>query len=188
MNNKYASIIEKLQGRYSDDLLVGPMLDEAHLKAIEAQLGYSLPKDYREFLRDYAKIRFPSAEFTMVENGQPAEFSIFMFYGSTEESTLADVYYEVQANLEFDENSEDYPGIYLVRDITVPLTELGWPKELLPIGSDQGGNQICLALFGLHPGAIFFWRSNPLLDQQNLYLIASSFDEFMHMLYNPNVD
>ena len=186
MNNKYAPIVEKLRGRYSKDLLVGPVVDEKHLDRIEMQLGYPLPKDYREFLSNYGGVFFPSAEFSMLEDNQQGECSIFTFFGSTAETTLANVYYEVQKNLEFeDDDREYYPGIHLVRNVAEPIMGMNWPKELLPIGSDQGGNLICLALFGLRPGAIFFWRSNPFPDAQNLYLIADSFDEFMHLLYRP---
>ena len=184
MDNKYAPIVEKLRGRYSKDLLVGPPLDEEHLGRIEMQLGYCLPKDYREFLSDYGGIFFPSAEFPMLEDNQQGECSIFTFFGSAEKGTLADVYYEIQKNLEFEDEAEEfYPGIRQVRSTVEPIMGMNWPKELLPIGSDQGGNLICLALFGLRPGAMFFWRSNPFPDAQNLYLIADSFDEFMHLLY-----
>ena len=189
MSNKYSSIIEKLKGRYSDDLLIGPSVDEAHLNAVEARIGHLLPSDYRIFLSKYAGIRFECAEFPLLRDGRNAEASFFLFYGSGENETLADLYHQSIENygfIESNDGSEYYPGLHLVRDTTDKITKVDWPKELLPIGCDEGGNQICLALFGLRPGAIFFWRNAPFPNKDNLYLIANSFDEFMHLLYRPD--
>ena len=178
MANKYASIVEEQGGRYSDELLHESALSEAQLVEIESQIGYDLPKDYREFLRNYAGISLECAEFETIRDGNKDELSIWIFYGPA----LADTYEEVQRNLKDEMETEWYPGIDLVKEI--PSSEImSWPQELLPIGCDMGGNLICLALFGLRSHAIFWWRSNPWPDKQNLYLIANSFDEFMHMLY-----
>ncbi|RYF36106.1 MAG: SMI1/KNR4 family protein, partial [Cytophagaceae bacterium] len=59
---------------------------------------------------------------------------------------------------------------------------IGWPEELLGIGDDPGGNSICIAFKGLRPGAIFYWRENGWQGEQNLYLIADSFDDFVGLL------
>lgn len=180
--NKYAAIVAELKGRYSDIEQVGLTLDEVHLSKIESQLGYRLPDDYRKFLRDYAGIIFNHAVYNINEDGYWTDETIFMFYGSTDEETLADNYHQGRQNYCLEDGYEWYPGLHLVRDISTPVALMEWPEELLPIGSDAGGNQICLSLFGLRPNAIFFWRNAPFSDAQNLYLIADSFDEFMHLL------
>ena len=180
--NKYAPLVAKLHGELFNDSLLP--LTEKHLSRIEAQLGQRLPDDYRKFLRDYAGVTFSAAHFPMLEDYGPTTASISMFYGSNEEATLADLYHQGRENYGILENGYKwYPGLRLVRDISRPVAEMEWPEELLPIGCDDGGNQICLALFGLRPGAIFWWRNAPFGDAENLYLIAETFDEFMHALF-----
>ncbi len=185
MANRYAPIVTKLQGYYPNLSRVGPTLDDRHIKRIETQLGYRLADDYREFLRDYGGIIFDNdLLFSMNQDGCLTEGSIFMFYGSTDQETLADNYLQGRRYFCLEDGYKWYPGLQLVRDISTPVDEMEWPEELLPIGSDAGGNEICLALFGLRPRAIFWWRNSPFPDAQNLYLIADSFDEFMQILKN----
>ena len=177
MLNKYDDIMEKLEGHFSDELLLGPTLDDADLNAIEAPIGHALPEDYREFLRKYAGIRTRYVTFPMWCDGEMTREGICQFYGAS----AVDVYNLFQDNLDSSIEIEYYPGINLVKTIPEDWDAMGWPKELLPIGYSDGLNCICLALFGHQPGAIFFWLSNP-TRAQNLYLIANSFDEFMRLL------
>ena len=178
MANKYDSTVAQLRGQFFKEGLIVPPLHEEHLNRIEAQLGHHLPDDYREFLRDYAGVGFPSATFPMMEDGESRWASIFMFYGSS----LADIYHQGRRNFDLEDGYKWYPGLRLVRNISVPVAVMEWPEELLRIGSDQGGNEICLALFGFRPGAVFWWRNAPFSDADNLYLVANSFDEFMHLI------
>ena len=178
MSNKYASIIEEQGGSYPSESLHAPKLSELQLNEIEVRLGHQLPKDYREFLQDYAGINLEFAEFELSRDGHQDEASIWIFYGSG----IADTYYFVQDNLKNEVETAWYPGVNLIKE-TAASEIMSWPEELLPIGCDMGGDQICLALFGLRPHALFWWRSNPWPDCQNLYLIADSFDEFMQMIY-----
>ena len=70
------------------------------------------------------------------------------------------------------------PSLRKVLQIDEEITEVDDPpRELLPIAIDAGGNQVYLALAGLQPGAIFLW-----MNWQDIYLVADSFDEFMHSL------
>ncbi len=56
------------------------------------------------------------------------------------------------------------------------------PANLLPIACDDGGDLICLSLFGEDAGAVLFWDrhtepSTP--SYANVYKIADSFAEFL---------
>lgn len=182
MANKYQDIVEKLGGRRSSkstESYVQPLRE--HFAQIEHKLGFSLPADYREFLRNYSGYGFPNVIYPVVKEGKPQRETVFLFNKATLHGrTLADSYHSACEN--FDSvPAELYPGLRLVRNVGQEEKEIKWPRELLPIACDMGGNQICLALFGLRPGAIFFWVNAP-GDGDNVYLVADSFDEFMHLL------
>lgn len=187
MPNKYAQIIEKLGGKRSRKSSVY-RVDKDCLDKIEKKLDYNLPSDYREFLYDFGGFLFNGAYFPIYIDDRWEDQTVFTFYGTTGGITIAEDYwsqlqlYEPLYDEDMPDDFEWYPGIHLVRDTSSPVRNLFWPPELLRIGCDAGGNQICLALFGLRSGAIFWWRMHPFDDQQNLYLIANSFDEFMHLL------
>ena len=59
------------------------------------------------------------------------------------------------------------------------------PRELLPIGYDSFGNQICIAFAGPHRGRVYFWdheRETDPASYANLDRIADSFDAFCALL------
>lgn len=64
------------------------------------------------------------------------------------------------------------------------------PSELLPIGSDPGGNLICLACTGQRIGQVFFWErafeanedEGEEVGWDNVYFIAGSLEEFFRGL------
>jgi len=179
MTNKYEEIVENLDGyppSQGSPALPLPVSDE-QLDKFEMELGFPLPADYREFLQDYSGYGFSNPVFPVVENGRLTTETVFAFYDASP------VMY--QASIEnYDPDSDTvslYLGLALVRSM-MGVKEIGWPPELLPIACDMGGNQICLALSGLRPGAIFFWVNAPGEGSDNIYLVANSFDEFIHLL------
>jgi hypothetical protein len=64
------------------------------------------------------------------------------------------------------------------------------PAGLLPIGSDPGGNLICLACKGKRKGQVFFWERAFEADEDedeevgwdNVYFISGSLEEFFRGL------
>jgi hypothetical protein len=64
------------------------------------------------------------------------------------------------------------------------------PAELLPVGSDPGGNLICLACAGERAGQVFFWErafeADPDAGQEvgwgNVFRVAESFPAFLRGL------
>jgi hypothetical protein len=63
------------------------------------------------------------------------------------------------------------------------------PPELIRIGEDPGGNQICLAIKGPKKGSVYFWdHENEAPDgeepwYENVYLLADTFEKFVDSLY-----
>jgi len=179
MKNKYRDIMERLDVRFHEDYPV-PVSDE-QLDAEEAQLGHQLPADYREFLRDYSGCSV-NACFMVDEEGRETQEKIWIFSGSgIGESGLAASYYRTLKNCSSTDAVELWSGLQLVRPME-GVEEVAWLPELLIIGTDHGNHPICLALFGLRPGAVFYWRMIPHDNSDNFYVVANSFDEFMHLL------
>ena len=138
------------------------------IEKFEEKIDAKLPKDYVEFLLKYNGGRPKQDAYNnMIEpiNSQIDGGAVSWFY------TLAeDYHYNLFKNYQIFENR--------------------MPKELIPIGDDGGGNQICLAVGGDNYGKVYFWdhdwenddeEQEP--DYSNVYLIANSFTEFVNKLY-----
>jgi hypothetical protein len=163
--NRYETCVTQLKGKpFLEGQDTSSIPDEI-LDAFEQTLGYSLPQDYREFLRDYGCFGFfEGATFPLRDplfGMQRASLEVFYGFPSTHSYHLWDAYQSTQ----------------------------GWeavPAEVLPIAEDAGANQVCICLAGKYIGKVFFWprecSENP-NDYSNLYLIADSFDEFLHLIY-----
>ena len=145
------NMIEK-NGNCSEDLIVEK----------EKSLGFSLPNDYRDFLKLY--------------NGGIPEKLFFSFKGTKEDSSLVDRLFGFIEN-EY-RNIIEYHRSYKKRI----------PSNALPIGIDPGGNLILLSVSGPDYGKVYFWdhdwevEDGQIPDYSNLTLIADSFEEFLNSL------
>lgn len=178
MANKYDDIMVQFEGT-----MRLPLPTEAQLNDIEARLGYALPADYKEFLRGYGGeyLLYRGVVYPVTFENYVDFETIFLFFDASSQTDIAEGY---SSALGSDTEVSGYLGMSVVNGKTYDLNqvEYGWPPELMSIACDKGGNQICLALFGLRPGAIFFWVNAPSAGDQNVYLVADSFDDFMHLL------
>jgi cell wall assembly regulator SMI1 len=106
-------------------------LDRSRLRAFEAQIGATLPEDYRAFLIAY--------------NGGAVSRTHFHISEAEGDSTLASFYglHDGPTWARLDAAFADYRGRI--------------PAWLLPIAADEGGNAICLGLTGEDRGRIYFW-------------------------------
>jgi hypothetical protein len=119
-----------------------------------------LPKCYSDFLMAF-------------NGGYPEECLLFTFGSSSQESDL---------NILFPLVGHEYGE----RLLNIIMTYKGRiPNELLPIGSDSGGNIICLTITGENREKVYLWdhsQESENMESRNLELIADSFECFIEKL------
>ena len=125
---------------------------------LESKLNFPLPDDYKEFLSKYDGVRFYNCEF---------------YVKDIEQKVLMDVLYGINGERRYDihrKNERLFDRI---------------PKKSLVIGEDPGGTPILL-VNGEENNGIYFFDSNYFFkqssDEQNTYIIATTFTDFMNML------
>ncbi len=159
--NKYENRVRELGGRFYLRQEFEPHpLSETDLASVETKIGYPLPADYREFLRDFGGYRF-WASFPLRHGPDDyEEGDVGIMFG-------------------FRMGSYDLVGFHfdsLLNEVIAP--------ELLQLTRDEMGS-VCLFLDGPRKGKIYLWYAEEVrapYDYANLYFIANSFDEFMNLL------
>lgn len=135
-------------------------LPEAELKAVEGELGHSLPSDYRQFLRDYGDFFVASSvEIPEPKPNGPSYGGVEFFYGVTPSTPFRDLLTKYRRR------------------------GPGWPPEYLPIAEGQNG-YTCLVIAGDEKGTIYLWNCGDTggAEPENFHFVARSFHEFMHLL------
>jgi cell wall assembly regulator SMI1 len=138
-----------------------PPVTAERLRTFEADLGYPLPNEYREFLLLYNGGHPEQSVFRLPDG---AEAAVHWFY-SLYEGTVSSLTRSLKS----------------LRERIPPAT--------LPIANDGLGNQVLLGLAGDVGGKVYFWdhelepETQP--DWSNVVLIADSFPAFMHGLRTP---
>ena len=160
--NKYAQHVEKFGGTFvysrSEEAFI--TLTEEDLQVAEREIGYLLPRDYREFLKDFGGYTFDGVYYP-IHGSWSAMNGLDTFYGLKIRS----------CNL-----LSTYKGD-LANGVIAP--------DLLPITGDMAGGHVCLFIAGDRLGSIHYWFREEAVapyDYSNLYHIANSFDEFMQSL------
>jgi hypothetical protein len=145
---------------------------DAELDAVETELGYSLPDDYRDFLKQ-------------TNGGSPTAFHVFPIKECGEEAMLHyfnSVGQSIEILDEFSTFEDDLPRGFIV------------------IGSDPGGNLILMDLSDKEATPVYYWdraghfrrkrtkksegtESTPKKRKRaNTFELAGSFTEFLAML------
>jgi hypothetical protein len=133
---------------------------EAAVADFESRIGHPLPDDYQQFLRMY--------------NGgkpKPSGFRFVLRRGHYSDSVVNWLYaIGGMQGLDLEWNRDTFSH--------------RMPRDLLPIGEDPGGNQICLGIAGDVRGKIYFWDHEREAggDWSNVDLVADSFDAFLRGL------
>jgi len=139
-----------------------PLSEEA-IVAVEKRVGVPLPTEYRTFL--------------LRQNGgrpKPADFR----FGSRGESTVQELYAVNNSKSGLLAVHRDFHGL-------IPRM----PKDILAIGCDPGGNQLCIATSGANAGSIYFWDHEKeggfghRVHYDNLHIVASTFSTFLDGLF-----
>ncbi|MDP2193196.1 MAG: SMI1/KNR4 family protein [Alphaproteobacteria bacterium] len=118
------------------------------ISIIENFLNYKLPSDYKKFLIE-------------INGGVPLKK--YFIYNQTGSSLKC--FFGINKHKDFNliKFYNDYKDII--------------PSDIIPIGQDEGGNILLLAVSGKNYGCIFY-----LDHDQPIQIIANSFDEFLSML------
>jgi cell wall assembly regulator SMI1 len=128
------------------------------INTFEKQIGYTLPDVYKEFLLQYNGGRPDNKNNTFYILQQSGSDILNFFFGL---------------------NIIDFECYDL-------LTHRSWmvgrmPISLLCIGSDPGGNLICISLAIKTYGQIYFW-DHELEGSVNVFFLSNSFEEFVNSL------
>jgi hypothetical protein len=136
----------------------------AAIEVLETRLGLRLPDDYRHFLLTFNGGRPTPGDFVDKRDASIAEsFHVDWLYGMCEGD----------------------PDIDLERHI---MTFKGrMPGNIIPIGSDSCGNQVCVSASGDDCGVVYFWEMEKEADPDegetpsydNLGWVADSFADFL---------
>jgi hypothetical protein len=142
----------------------GPSIGESDVAELERQIGHSLPDDYRRFLLE-------------VNGGRLASKNT--------------VHTDGVVNVLLSLGNEGDPVADLLTGVTQMRQLLASP-DLLPIGWDDGGGPILLALAGEHRGEVWLEDTNDPPEDENrrvewferrdMKKLADSFEEFMRSL------
>lgn len=138
------------------------MVDQSALEVFESFAGYTLPREYAEYLKTNAGETPNPSAFEVPDEGDTSVQYFFPLVSKTKTDTLA----------------------YKLKNYTGRV-----PEEMLPIGADPGGNLILLRIKGPKRGAVFFWDHELEADDEeqpyydNIKPLADSFPEFLASLH-----
>ena len=137
------------------------MLDESAVSVLEGFLGLRIPGDYRVFLLN--------------DNGEWGGGKDFNVPGQG--STSLSYFFPLVSKI----LADNLP-------YKIKLYKRRIPEEMLPIGSDTGGNLFLLSLKGKDRGAIFFWDHEMEADEdeqpyyENIKVLSRNFNDFLKLL------
>jgi hypothetical protein len=134
---------------------------DQEIQQLERRVGALLPADYREFLRTTnGMARLRRYMFSFVERKLPTSGAVQALF------TLAPhPYYNLEQKLET-----------FVRR---------YPPETMPIGTDPGGNLLCIVVTGPKRGEVWFWDHEQADGRgwEGMSFVARTFDSFLEALY-----
>jgi hypothetical protein len=161
---------------------IGPPVAEKMLAKFEKNLPQALPKDYREFLKQWNGGSMDEQNNAFYVQGIPG----FTKTRAGDEGWVASF-----DSLNPDENEDDED---LLSQYLFFRGEGVFPDYCLPIGSDYGGNLLLLSLGEKDYGHIYLWDHEEGWDEagslepdySHCYFVAKSFTELIDSLhYSP---
>lgn len=127
------------------------------IREFEGQYVLSLPEQYIDFLLKYNG-GYPEASTFKISDVE-GESVVNKFYGIGDmKGNLAKVFEFLDGEL---------------------------PEGFISIGSDPGGNEICIGVSKEYFGKIYFWMHDMEPDEEmdNMYFLSNSFNDFFDNLY-----
>lgn len=157
-------------------------LSAEEIEDAERRLGGTLPEDYREFIQDFGEFGVPTVLFDFKPNNDEPEASSLEKYHENHGFDFSAAERPKGASLERFHGvaTKSRPDCSDIASSYRHLCEMveDWPEELMPFAVDAGSGSVVLAFKGERKGSVYFW------DQHNFYLVADTFDEFIHSLRN----
>lgn len=153
----------------------GPATD-SQITALESHIGFSLPDDYKKFLREHnGGCPEPNAFYFINEFGDREEDIVECFFpvrdidcGAMTEVSMDDLP-DWPVTCAWDDLQSDYRDIY----------EQEPERQVLPIGTDGSSNYIALLLEGDDAGEIVFFEH----EMARVSLLAPNLNAFLEMLH-----
>ncbi|WP_146551798.1 SMI1/KNR4 family protein [Rummeliibacillus sp. SL167] len=140
--------------------------NENELIAFSKKIGYELPNDYSEFLRQH--------------NGGYVKNSISSYYKNGEQRFIFTSMFGLGADDDLISQFETYKNRI--------------PNTCIPIGRDAGGNLVCLNLSEDRYGYVYFWDHEEEFNYEegkitinNLHFIAETFNEFLNSIERDDI-
>jgi hypothetical protein len=139
-------------------------LTEANLVRAEQRMGRPIPPAYRAFL--------------LAHNGgrpEPYAFQMEGRHGNPRQGGCVDWFLGIDTGRYYSELEN------IVKSASNRIS-----PHLFPIGTDPGGNLICLSTSVSDEGAVYFWDhefEGETPSRDNVYFIASSLEAFLNSLY-----
>ncbi|MEX5836550.1 SMI1/KNR4 family protein [Bacillus velezensis] len=146
------------------------------LKEIERSIGNQLPSDYKDFLKGYGGCYLESKKTTdEVEYDvcyKPIEKDPWM--GKEDDTQLLESFYGL---------ANDHNSLRLQEAINTSSDR--FPRNIIPIASSAGGNEICM---DIDNEKVLFWDHELSQPDKDFFLIANSFEEFILSLVDEPIE
>ncbi|MGQ5176208.1 SMI1/KNR4 family protein [Bacillus halotolerans] len=160
---------------FSIDVKTNPSINtNEELKGIKMIIGNQLPSDYKDFLKEYGgcylESKKTSDEIKYDVCYKPLEKDPWM--GKDDDTQLLEGFY----GLANDHNS---------LQIEIDTYSDRFPKNIIPIASSAGENEICM---DLDNEKILFWNHELSHPNKDFFLIANSFEEFIFSLVDKPIE
>jgi hypothetical protein len=192
MTNRYESVMRELGFEGEKGFLRKPenILTEEQLRAVEEELGFALPKDFRNFFAYYHGALFRTdLEFPLRYPDSNMRGIIGHIFDNKSSWDIVHHYHNWIDNdpwdLRFYSGLQDFrPFDPTIDEETEGIRYMQSPTNLLWIGSTTCSNSVAIVIDGAKLGQIYYWLNTTYAsdDGKGIYLVADSFDEFMHLL------
>jgi len=171
--NHYEMALRALGGIPSSKTGILP-LDDSAMRAVETEIGQTLPAPYREFFRSCGGYKAKGGLFARVAHPllSRQDVALEVFFGQMKEGP-----YDLL------ETYRSFKGIV--------------PVNFLPISQDGSGSLVGIVVSGPMSGAVYYWdaddepeESTPIGagdNDENVYLMAHTLDDFIESLETEEV-
>lgn len=193
--NRYEPLMRALRVTDEQGFLRKPAgpLNEEELQSVENELGFALPSDFRDFFTYYHGVIFKNGfVFPLREPDSSGNEGVIDHVFDTLPRHTSNIIYRYRNWIDTDPwDLRFYSGLEDIRPFNPEIDEdfqgirsMQSPTNLLWIGDITAGNMVGIVSEGVKLGQIYYWINTPyvLEGDKGIYLVADSFDEFMHLL------